>query len=112
MAGLIFDNSDCFIPSSPSRSHDTSNVQWKYNIPTPPNSARSSLESSDDPPVAHPASGAVLKRSRLDQLFQSQTLTPPQVSVSFPSLRSVIDTVHKVADGCQQGCRIDGVTPE
>lgn len=112
MARLVFGNSDCFVPPLTALPHGASNVQWRHNLPTPPNSTRPSLESPDDLADPRPPSDAQFKRPHLDQLPKSPTPAPMQGTLSSPSLGSVIDTVREVAEGRQQGCRIDGVTPE
>ena len=104
MAGLVFGNSDCFVPPLTALPHGTSNVQWRHNLPTPPNSTRPSLESPNGLAEPRPTSDAHFKRPHLDQL--------PNRPTSSPSLGSIIDAVREVAEGRQQGCRIDDVTPE
>jgi hypothetical protein len=112
MARLVFGNSDCFIPPLTALPHGASNVQWRHNLPTPPNSTRPSLESPNGLAKPRPTSDAHFKQLHLHQLPNRPTPAPLQGTLSSPSLGSVIDAVREVAEGHQQGCRIDDVTPE
>jgi hypothetical protein len=119
MAGLVFGDSNGFISPLNSRYHGSSSAttQRRHNIPTPPNSTRPSLDSSDDLAEPRPGSDPYLKRPFREQPPQSPTPSPtpplsPRKELSAPSLPSMIDRVREVAEGHCAGCKIIGVTQE